>query len=180
MWIAPDYTPHTYTKVLAVALVNSESNRRSIEDLMVKRLSAYTTAVPSYQLFPELQKGTASGFQDKVKAEGFNGLLTTRLLGREREMVYTPGYITTTPYYYRNYWGYWNTWYNTWSTPGYYTQYDVYSLETSFVDLTTNALVWSGVTETVDPSSLKDAVKESGDAIMKELRERKVLSQPRK
>lgn len=175
MWIEPDYTPHAYSKILAVAYVNGEANRRVVEDVMVKRVSKNVAAVPSYQVYADIGALKGSELRSQLQMAGFDGLLTTRLLGKERETVYQPGYTSVGPVYYRNYWGYWDTWYDSWSSPGYYTHYDVYSLETSFVDLSSDKLVWSGITQSVDPKSLKSAVTGAGDAIMKELKEHRVI-----
>lgn len=175
MWVAPDYAPHHYHRIVAVALANSEANRRLIEDAMVKRLSTHTDAVASYTLVSDERELKSERFQREASRLGADGILTVRMLGKEHETVYQPGYIHTRPYG-PGFWHVWDGWYDTWATPGYYEHYNVYSLESSLFDLTSDKLAWSGVTQTTDPTSLKDLINDVSDTIVNELRKRNVVS----
>lgn len=175
MWVAPNYTPHHYHRIAVVALVNSEANRRAIEDALVSRLSPRTNAVASYTLVANERELNTERFQREASRIGADGILTVRMLGKQRETVYQPGYVHVRPYG-PGFWRRWGGWYDTWATPGYYEQYNVYSLESSLFDLSGDQLAWSGVTQTTDPNSLKDLVNSVADAISKELKKRHVLA----
>lgn len=177
MWVAPEYKGHAYKKIVAVAMANSEGNRRAAEDAMVAEISKRAPAVASYNLAPDATGLGADTFRSILRGANADGVVVMRFLRRDKETQYTPGYTTATPYWYGpgGYWGAWGGWYGAWTSPGYYTEYRVYTLETSFYDLTTDKLAWVGTTESTDPSSVTTLVGEIAGEIRRELTKRGVL-----
>jgi hypothetical protein len=139
-------------KLVVMASKMDEANRRVLEDTFVAGLSARgVEAIPAYRLFPE-------GVPDRAKAEqavqslGADGVLVATFRGSNEVQTYTPGIVT--PGYYA--WGYasYADYY-----PGYVST-DVYvRLETTLWDArAANTVVWSGLTNTQNPSSGRDFV----------------------
>lgn len=157
-------TPETFNKVLAIAFVRDETNRRVVEDELVKRLKG--KAVASYTL--NLTAADTANLEQKLKSEGFDGAILVRLANVEKELNYVPG-STTYPYYgFRGYYGYA---YGAYASPGYYQEDKIYRIETNLYSLTQNKLIWSATTESTNPSKTTTMINEIGDVIAEKMRE---------
>ena len=80
--------------------------------------------------------------EDKLKKDGFDGIILLRLKEVEKSISYTPG----TAY---------GGWYGCrYSSPGYYSENETFMVETILYSLVSDKLLWSGTTSTLNPSSL--------------------------
>jgi hypothetical protein len=81
-------------KVLVVALFKNETSRHKSEDEMAGYLRG--SAVVSYEyLNKSFNKQNEEGIRDKIKADGFDGAITMRLLDVEKDTDYSPGIINS-------------------------------------------------------------------------------------
>lgn len=137
-------------KVLVVALLNSEANRRSTEDKLSELLNG--KGVQSYNyLTKDITKERQESIKEKLKEEGFDGVVIMRLADVDKDVQYVPGQY---PIYYGRFWGYyWNAW-NAYYDPGYFKTTKTYTVETNVYSLRRDKLIWSGITSSVDPSNL--------------------------
>jgi hypothetical protein len=164
-WRDPGVTvdPNAFNKVLCAAFVQDETNRRVVEDELVKRLKG--KGVASYTL--NLAAADSNNIEAKLKEAGFDGIIIMRLAAVEKETNYVPG-STGYPYYggYRGYYGYA---YGAYSTPGYYTEDKIFSVETNFYSVKTGKLMWSAKTETTNPSKTSQVTNEIADVITEKM-----------
>ena len=124
-------------------------------------------AVASYALI-----GDAEGLKDSakvlamLKAGNFDGVIVVRLVSDRTEIVSTPqsGY----PESYRMFRGYYSQ--RVALSPFYYdsghiSTNRIVQLETNIYEVANERLVWSGVTNTRNPSSVQELINESATAI---------------
>jgi len=142
-WADPSLTPETIQavkKVLVVAALPDESSKRIAEDKIVAQLKN-VQGVQSYTYLTPAdtdQKQVA----EKLKKDGFDGVILFRLKEVQKSTSYTPGTS------YGGWYGY------RYSSPGYYSENETFMVETNLYSLVSDKLLWSGTTSTLNPSSL--------------------------
>ncbi|MCD4683297.1 MAG: hypothetical protein K8R86_08460 [Bacteroidales bacterium] len=173
-WVDPSLTSETvkpFEKVLVIARVKDETSNRITEDKIVAKIN--TPALPSYGFL--LPSDTNQMVVDeKLKKDGFDGLITMRLTEVNETLNYQQG---SGGYYGGHYGGYYGGYYRGrpggyygyYSTPGYYTQDKTFYVETSIISLETGKLMWSGTTTTLNPIQLDETLDDIIYTIRKEL-----------
>lgn len=96
-----------------------------------------------------------------VAQSSADSVMMVRLVDTRQETVYTPG-TTYVPggyggRYSMGYYGYYGGGYTVMSTPGYTTEYNISTVETTLFSTATNKRVWSTITETTE-TSVKKAI----------------------
>jgi hypothetical protein len=162
-------------KVLVVALLNSEASRRSTEDRLAAMLNG--KAIPSYHyLTRDITKENEASIQEKIKGEGFDGVVIMRLADVEKDREFVRDGSYPYPFYYRRFWGYyWNAW-SAYYNPGYYRTTKKYSVETNVYSLKRDKLVWSSTTTSVDPANLDKLMDASAQVVYKEMKKQGFIS----
>ncbi|HEX5132472.1 MAG TPA: hypothetical protein VFX92_08295 [Candidatus Krumholzibacteria bacterium] len=167
-WRAPDAKPLQFTKVLVVAFVPEESMRRSAEDRMVENITR-VEAIPSYRILSKEDMKDSEKSKATVEKLGVDGVVTMRFLGSQEKLEYVPGTTTYGPTYYQPFWGYYGYATPMMYDPGYYTTTNLVRMETNIYSLAQEELLWSGHSETSDPTSLDDLIDSVAHATAKEL-----------
>jgi hypothetical protein len=161
-----------FTKVLVVAFVKNESSRRIVEDDLVKLLKA--KGIASYQYLGQNSKLTETELAAKIQEDSFDGALVMRLIDKEKETEYVPG-TGTYPSYYRGFGSYYGSAYGGYYDPGYYKENKIYSVETNLYSLKENKLIWSGVTNTVNPTDLDKTIEQIAKVLTEEMKKQGFL-----
>jgi hypothetical protein len=149
-WRDPEVTVNTaqLNKFVVAALLKNQGVRRRAEDLMASYYPG--KAVPSYKELGEAElKDSDDVYNQKLKNEGFDGIVIMRLLQVDRDRRYVPGDY---PVYYRSWRGFYATAWPGFYTPGYYTTDKTYSVEVNIYSFKRDKLIWSATTSTVNPS----------------------------
>ena len=169
-WREPDKSVvvEKLNKVLVVALFKDETSRHRAEDQMAGYLSGKGIASYNY-LDASFNKANEELLRRKIKADGFDGAVTMRLVDVEKEKTYTPGNISLYPQYYRFFSGYYHRSWSNYSTPGYYTTTKVYTIETNVYSIKEDRIIWSGLTETTNPDGVKKITEEVAQAVYKKM-----------
>jgi hypothetical protein len=163
-WRDPEVTVQegSLNKVLFIGLLRDEATRRAAEDELA-RLSK-SQGIASYRyLGPDIEGINAPGMNDKMIAEGFDGVVIMRLLDLTKEQTYVPG--STYPAYYASPYGYYGHVAPMYYDPGYVRTDITYTVETNIYSTKMGKLVWTGTTSTVNPTDLTRAVDEIAEAI---------------
>jgi hypothetical protein len=192
-WVAADITQLHFTKVLALAAIETEGVRRVFEDAIVQSMPN-VRAIPSYQfiLKPEDLKD-GSKVSGEMKAAGFDGVVVLRLLGdrTEQNVTHTTDYamgygypggygygMGAYPYGYRNFGGY----YNNYAMPAYttttVTNDRIISVEINIYEFPGEKLVWSGIAESKSPGDIPDLLNGVAAAVRKEMSKQKLIAPP--
>ena len=165
-WRDPDVTVEvgSIKKMLVIALLRDEATRRMAEDEIVSQLPG--RAVSSYlYLGPLPTELEMEPFMERLRTDGFDGLMIMRLAEVETQQTYVPG---SYPAYYGSPYGYYGYSYPMYASPGYVQTDQYYRVETNFYSVATEKLVWSGVTSSFNPTSLTGTL----DDIVKAIREK--------
>jgi hypothetical protein len=171
-WRDPDVTVDVskLNKVLVVALLKTEANRRATEDKLCTLLNG--KGVPSYNyLTKNITQENEASIREKIKDDGFDGVVMMRLADVDKDIQYVQGSAYPYPAYYGRFWGYyWHAW-NAFYDPGYYRTTKTYTVETNVYSLKRdNKLIWSGTTTTVNPSNVSRLMDASANAVYKEMK----------
>lgn len=153
-WRDPEVTVDMskLNKVLVVALLKNEANRRAVEDELASKLKGKGVASYNY-LSQSIREENESEIQQKLKAENFDGMIIMRLADVDKDIKYVPGTFSTFPSYYGRPWKYyWNS-RNSFYQPGYYETTKKFTVETNVYSLIRDKLIWSGLTNTYNPEN---------------------------
>ncbi|WP_125722905.1 hypothetical protein [Flavobacterium ustbae] len=178
-WRDPDVTitQEQFKKVLVVALVKDEASRRIAENRIAASNPVFKTSYQYLNAASQLSK------EEKLKVlqdENFDGVVSMRLVSKEKETTYVPGTYTGMYYggfdgLYTGMYGYgFGNWYGMYSPnfydPGYYQETTSYMVETNVFSLKQNKLIWTGTTESQYVTDLGQTVDAIMQAVVKEMR----------
>ena len=171
-WRDPEKQIHAsdWKKVLVVALLRNETNRRRAEDEMAKYLPG--KGITSYSYLGEnFNPKNEEALRNKIKNDGFDAAITMRLIDVDKEKIYTPEQHFMYPIYYNDFSRYYYRSWGLYSTPGYYTISKKFIIETILYSIPDDKIIWSGITETYDPDGVEKLTDEIACAIHKKMLE---------
>jgi len=171
IWWDRSFTSGPLTKIMVIAVKRNAIHRRIWEDGLADELSKHSLVVtPSYRTFPTDVPDT--GQVSAALREGkFDAVLVVTKLPTQTLTSTEPGYTTRTPVYA------YNAWRNSYSV-SYDREYHSPTTDTSRVvrhqidlwsAIETGRLIWSGIGEVLDPSSVQDVKSEISQLIAPEL-----------
>lgn len=178
-WRDPDVTvaQEKFKKVLVVALVKDEASRRITENRIAVNNPVFKT---SYQYLNAASNLTKEQKLKILQDENFDGVISMRLVSKEKETSYVPGTYTGMYYggfdgLYSGMYGYgFGNWYGMYSPnfydPGYYQESTSYMVETNIFSLKENKLIWTGTTKSDYVTDLGQTVDAIMQAVVKEMR----------
>jgi hypothetical protein len=150
-WKDPSYQGQP-RKIMVIGIAKKPLNKRILDDEFVRQLKARgTDAVASYTVMPDEKQADHAVIAAKMKEQGADGVLISRLANKKTVHTYVPGSVSYPPSY-PSYYGNWRDYYGYGSqavyTPG-YTAEDEYALmETNLYDAGNDKLIWSASSET--------------------------------
>jgi hypothetical protein len=174
-WQNPEYTAHTFKRIMVVGVTKDTSIRRTFEDEFVLQLkTAGTDAVQSYTVLPEDGPAEEGRLVRAVEEAGADAVITARLVKAEQKIQVTPGYYGPGPYV--GFYGWYSyAWMGMYDPPQVY-QYDVYTSETSLYDMPGRKVVWSGTAQTTAPgSNIRKEIAQYAKLMIKAMKDGKVL-----
>jgi hypothetical protein len=151
-----------------VALLKDETGRRKAEDEMAVYLNGKGVVSYNY-LDNSISSKNEDAIIEKIKADGFDGAVTMRLIDVDKEQVYTPGNISSYPIYYRRFSGYYYRNWPYYSTPGYYSTTKNYTFETNVYSIKEDKIIWTGLTKTTDPEGVDKMTQEIVKVVYKRM-----------
>jgi hypothetical protein len=160
-WKDPDFQGGAFKKLIVLGIGDNPTNTRLFEDEFVMNImDSGSSAMASYRVMPNIDKMSEEEIKAAVREGQYDGVLVTRLLGVDKDTEYIPpsSYVTSAPYMYGGYYGYYHSSYAVVHEPGYTQTYTTVRLETNLYDSATEKLVWSGHSSTFDPRSTKDGI----------------------
>jgi hypothetical protein len=165
-WYDPGYRGGSFRKLLVLGVSNNISERRTFEDIMAARLAVTgIEAIPAYRYLPEGGKAAEPALDSAVRASGADGLLMSRIRGIDRR---TSVYTSMAPMPAFGWYGVYSGWYPVTEVH----QYDIATVETSLFAAEGKRVVWSGMTETYEPTSVAKDAPGFADVIIKALQQR--------
>lgn len=148
-----------FKKVLVISAMPDETSRRTSEDKLVSMLKG--RGMPSYLYPKNIVKGVdVASLIESLKIEGYDGAIVMRLIDVEKDLQYTPGAYSTYPTYYRSFSGYYGSAWGYYNDPGYYSTTKKFSVETNVYSLVEDKMLWTGITESTDPTGVERMTEE--------------------
>lgn len=167
----------TYDKVFITAITANAEVQNILENEMASAsMQNGITAIKAHDIFK--QRFTAEKQPDKamllaaVRSSDADAIFTVALRDTKTETKYNPGTTSYYPVsygYYGRFYNYYNTVYPINHDPGYYSTDKIYYLESNLYDSSTEELLWSAQSKTVNPSNIEDFAKEYTHVIVKQL-----------
>lgn len=181
-WKDPDQAARPVHKVVVIAMAQDPEVRKFAENQGVRGFPSGVKAVAGYQLFPKLDTDPEV-VKAKLKAEGFDAALVSRVVAVDKSETYVPPTAYTVPAApvyspityggpvpYRSFYGYYGYAAQQVVTPGYVREETTVLVETLLYDVATGKPVWSGVSETFDSGSTRETVDGILGVVFRELR----------
>lgn len=186
VWRDSQYTGGPLKKIAIIVVNKDDLTRRMLEDETARSLAGgRTQVVPSYTVMEKLVKDDTT-IKNTLVANGFDGALVGRLAALVEDKTYRPPstyvafggpYVGAGPAY-GTFGGYYGYAYTVAYDPG-YTRVDTRAVvETILYKLPEAKPIWTGTTESMNPSSRAEVVEKIGQLVGKELRSGKLIDAP--
>jgi hypothetical protein len=152
-WADPGLSEGMVKKVFVIGVAQNDGVRRHYEDTFVELLQkAGCGAVQGYTLVPDPSEVDKQAIGALLKKDGVTHVLVTRLVARrDVESYHPPTYMSVGVGGYPGYYGGWGSYmsvgFSTVASPGYTTVSTVVSVESNLYDVSTEKLVWSGLSD---------------------------------
>jgi len=163
--------------VLIIAIIDQQEVRETFEKHFVDRFNAAgVEAVSSVRDF-SVRMGAKLNKQDIADAidkHGCDTVAITHLIGLEESEVFSRANRRSSRYH-NGYYGFYNYAWDYVHAPTVYGERVKISIETRFYDVTTESLIWSGESQTMDPEATGQAIGQVVDVVMKDLNKNGLL-----
>ncbi|HJQ98859.1 MAG TPA: hypothetical protein VJ826_11140 [Candidatus Polarisedimenticolaceae bacterium] len=179
-WKSPDVERFRFKKILVVAVAKDPSMRRDAEERL-REIVGKDRTVASMELFPKVDPPPErEAAKAKIAEAGCDGVVLMRAVSSTAKSSPIPGRINYDPAY-DYFWGgsgygYWGTVYTTRWSEGYEERDTAIKVETLVYDLAKDKLVWSGVSNTKNPGSVRNLVLAVADAVGKQMKKEKLIA----
>jgi len=173
-WQPDNYQKGKISNVLVVGIFAKDKPllRRNFEDGITAAFkSDNINATPSMDHMPYDVTVDSTTFEKYFKDLNIDAVVVSRLVAIDQKRDYQSGYLYTIPFNY--YYGFYSFYYAGIAyanSSGYMSQDVVVVLETNIYQTSDEKLIWSGISETVDPTKASDVINSFGDALVSKLK----------
>ncbi|AOW20663.1 hypothetical protein [Urechidicola croceus] len=184
-WKNPDINIFETSKILIVGITSNKKARKEYEKRLKNEYELRgIDAVMSIDIlddeftFDEKSPSELAKVEDQLIEDGFDAILLTKVIGVEDRIAFNQSYEDEKNLdrnFKDEYYMYQDIYYN----PEYYEQYAVYHAETSLYCICATEdreLIWKGYIDVVDPSSVKETVKDYVNLVMYALEEQQLIN----
>ena len=172
-WSEDEYKTESIDKLLILGIVDQKKPllRRKLEDGLVDAFnSGGVNAVASMDYIPYDEIIDSTTFEKHFKDQEFDAVLVSRLVGIDKERKVKAGYAYVIPY--NSYYGFYGHYYASVqyaNSSSYLSKNVVVVLETNLYETKDKKLIWSGISETIDPDKASDVIKSLGAVLADKL-----------
>lgn len=158
-WTAPNAQSMQLHRVVTLFVSRDVALRRPAEDQLARELAMRgVEATPAYQLLTRDDLRNLNAAKAKLRAQGYDGVVTMRMVGREQTLNYVPPSFDA-------YWT-WASPYFAWPgyyaagpySPGYVYTTTIVRMETEAYSLADDKLVWAALSKTTDPDNARELI----------------------
>jgi hypothetical protein len=180
-WKNPEYSGAPFHRVLVLGMSAKPGVRADFEDALAKLVaSPGVEAIPGNTILlrPPGTHMDINYLREQVKAFKIDAVIVSRLIKVETQTTYVPGTPYVMPYpYYGSFYGYYGAVYPIVYTPDYLREDTTVRVETNVYAVSSGEgeLVWTGTSDTFNPSSADKAIQSLSKLLVKELRKEAVL-----
>lgn len=179
-WTHDDYRNQGIHKVLVIGMFERTGHRGTYESAVAEALGKRDiVAVSSLSVLPPNEEISEETFRKYFKDQNIDAVIITRLVSADSRQRWVPGYSYAVPYGYYNYYGYYARSWDVVHSPSYMVEETEINLETNIYAVPDGDLIWSGMSQTLDPADVVDAARSSAGALVRELRRAGILAESR-
>jgi hypothetical protein len=181
-WKNPSYaSDKRFVRVLALGLSDKTEIRPDFEDALAAQLvQTGVTAIPGNTILlrPESTKLDLNYLKTQIRENKIDAVVVSRLIKVEKNVTYIPGgpYVSPFPYY-NTFYGYYRVVYPVVYSPDYLKEEKKVRIETNLYSTVSpdGDLVWTGVTDTFNPSNVHKTINGLVKLVVKEMQSEGVL-----
>ena len=173
-WQPENYKKGTINKVLILGIFSMDKPllRRNFEDGITQAFkSDGLDATPSMDHMPYDVKIDSTTFEKYFKDLNLDAVVVSRLLAVDKKRDYQSGYLYTIPFsYYYGFYSYYYSGIAYANSSGYLSKDVVVVLETNIYETSEKELIWSGISETMEPDKASDVIYSFGETLVSKLK----------
>jgi len=163
-WSDPTFQGPPLKKILIIGVIKNEERRHTFEEKFSNLITTDNrTGIASYTLLPDLEGAdTKEKVRAVIKKTGVDGVMVVTTYGvfeQDRVTRGTIDYIPNTGLGYGMY-GYYNMTHAFIYTQGHTVTDTLLNIDTKLFSVATEKVLWSGKTETFNPTSAKEVTQE--------------------
>ena len=172
-WSEDEYKTGSIDKLLILGIVDQKKPllKRKFEDGLVDAFnSSGIDAVASMDYIPYDEIIDSTTFEKYFSDLEIDAVLVSRLVGVDKERKVKAGYAYVIPY--NSYYGFYGHYYvavQYANSSSYLSKNVVVVLETNLYETKDKKLIWSGISETIDPDKASDVIKSLGAVLSDKL-----------
>jgi hypothetical protein len=174
-WKNPGYASgKKFDRVLALGLSDKTAIRADFEDALAAQLAqAGVTAIAGNTILlrPESTQLDLNYLKMQIREHKIDAVLVSRLIKVEKSVTYIPGGPYVSPPYYTTFYGYYRVVYPVVYSPDYLREEKKVRIETNLYSTASpdGDLVWTGVTDTFNPSNVDKTIKALVKLVVKQM-----------
>ena len=172
-WSEDEYKTNSIDKLLVLGIFDKEKPllRRRFEDGISQAFNdSGIEAVPSMDIMSYKEEIDSAAVEKHFIGKGFDAVLVSRLVGLEKDRTVKAGYAYTIPY--GNYYGFYGYYYAAVqyaNSSSYLSKNLTVVLDTNLYNTDEKKLIWSGISETVDPNKASEVIGSLGKVLVDKL-----------
>ena len=184
-WKNPNYSPRPLKTILALGMSNNLENRADFEVALAGKMARpgiTTIAGTDILLRPTAGPINMTYLKEQIAAYKIDAVVVCRLIKVKTDTVDIPGQPYFLPYY-NSFYGYYGAVYPIVYSPDYLVQEKTVQVETNVYAITPTddgQLIWTGTSDTFDPSSAHQVINGLVELVVKELEKLEILPKPGK
>ena len=180
-WKNPEFSGPHFHRILVLGMSAKPGVRADFEDALSKLVARDSVeAIPGHTILlrPEGTNLDINYLKTQIKEFKIDAVIVSRLIKVEISNTYIPGQPYVIPYpYYRSFYGYYGAVYPVVYSPDYLREDRTVRVETNVYATASpdGELVWTGVSDTFNPSSADKVIDGLSRLLVKELQKEAVL-----
>lgn len=179
-WRNPEATAKQFRKILVIGMSDRVEVRANFEDaLSAKVARPGIQAIPGNTILlrPEGTAVNLDYIKEQIRSNQIDAVIVSRLVKIDKNITYVPGEAFYPYPYYGTFYGYYGTVYPVVYTPGYLKEEKKIRIETNFYSTEglDGQLVWTGMSDTFNPSSTTKAIDSVVKLVAAELEKQQLL-----
>jgi hypothetical protein len=179
-WRNPEASAKQFHKILVIGMSDRVEVRANFEDaLSAKVARPGIQAIPGNTILlrPEGTAVNLDYIKDQIRSNNIDAVIVSRLVKIDKNITYVPGEAFYPYPYYSTFYGYYGTVYPVVYSPGYLKEEKKIRIETNFYSTEgpEGQLVWTGMSDTFNPSSSAKAIDSVVKLVVKELEKQQLL-----
>ena len=169
-WKDKGYDNTRLKKILVVTGLQRNADDRLLQDSLVNQLKENgVEAIAGYTELKDSGHPAKEQVINYAARHGFDAVLVSRITGENTEAVYHPPIAYAAPY---PYYSYFDTYYpHIYDRAGFAAKYKYYYLESNIYAVNDKSLIWTAVSEALDPQNMTEEIKVFANKIVSAIKD---------